>query len=816
MNWPEENLEHDSSRWRAADLVAILILTTLWVVFFSDFLFSSKNFYFRDILNFHYPLRRVLIDAYARGEFPLWNPYLYLGQPLLANPNYMAFYPSNLLHLIFSFDYAFKLHFILHPLLATWGTFFLQRRLGLHPYAAFAGALAYGFSGTLLSFLNLYNIIPAVALMPWAGWALWGALERPTWKRIVLLAAVVALQAIAFEPLMFQCTILFLLALALYRWSRSGTSAGTLARVVSFGALLSVGFAAVQVLPTLELIPHSARGAGYDFETISGWSMHPMDLVNVVVPQFFGDPYTLNGAKYWGELFHNAREPYLVSFYLGATAILLFCMSFLTHRKGLHFTLVALTVVGVALGLGKYNMFYQWLYENVPTFGLGRYPSKYFLLATLSFSILCALGLEVLLEHEKGGRSRRRWITSISLGASIVSVGVVAVAGFFFLSPTGLDQWLHAQTDPALFGMKDWGAIRSQLVYSLCYSGGFLLLSSLLVFSTPYWRRARMIAALVILVIGAELLPSNLRLSPLISGADFSFVSEVNQFIENTGPEEPFRVASPTLLRPMPDMHIRVPNESTAWLILFYKMSGQPMYGIEQRIQYSLDRSVDHLNTRESEELWRACGRLPDQGRLDLLGKVNSPMVLLLDKLDKPGLRLISTFDTRSDFPLNLYWLEDSLARAYFVTGVRLASSAQEALNLIVYPDFPYGDTVVLEPESSVLAKEGGGTLGSARTTAYENGRVVCEVTAREPGYLVLLDSYYPGWKAYVDDEEVEILKANYAFRAVAVPPGQHQVEFRYEPNSFYLGLGISITTLMISLVVVFRGRRRDLVFVSD
>jgi len=65
----------------------------------ADVLFTSKNFYFRDILNFHYPLRKVLIDSYARGEWPLWNPYVYLGQPMLANPNYMAFYPSNLFHL---------------------------------------------------------------------------------------------------------------------------------------------------------------------------------------------------------------------------------------------------------------------------------------------------------------------------------------------------------------------------------------------------------------------------------------------------------------------------------------------------------------------------------------------------------------------------------------------------------------------------------------------------------------------------------------------------------------------------------------------
>jgi hypothetical protein len=51
----------------------------------------------------------------------------------------MAFYPTNLLHLFLSFNYAFKLHFILHPLLAGLGAYILQRKLGVLPLASFGG-----------------------------------------------------------------------------------------------------------------------------------------------------------------------------------------------------------------------------------------------------------------------------------------------------------------------------------------------------------------------------------------------------------------------------------------------------------------------------------------------------------------------------------------------------------------------------------------------------------------------------------------------------------------------------------------------------
>src|SRR5439155_8136383 len=197
------------------DLWYPILLVVGGILFFSDPLLFSKSFYFRDILNFHYPLHKVMIESYARGEFPLWNPYLYLGQPMLANPNYMAFYPTNLFHLVPPFNYAFKLHFIVHPILGGLGLYFLQRRLGIAALASFGGSLVYQFCGPVLSFLNLYSIVQTVALMAWIGWAFLGALHDGRWSRILVFAAILALQIITFEPLLFQRNVLLVAVLAL-------------------------------------------------------------------------------------------------------------------------------------------------------------------------------------------------------------------------------------------------------------------------------------------------------------------------------------------------------------------------------------------------------------------------------------------------------------------------------------------------------------------------------------------------------------------------------------------------------------------------
>jgi hypothetical protein len=455
---------------RRADLWAPVVVVLTGLLFFADFLFSSKNFYFRDILNFHYPLRRLLLDSYARWEFPLWNPYLYLGQPMLANPNYLAFYPTNLFHLVCSFNYAFKLHFVIHPIAAGVGMYFLQRRLGLPPLASFGGSMTYQFSGIVLSFLNLYSILPAIALIPWIGWAFIRALDAPGLARALLLGLLLSFQAFAFEPMMFQCLIALLAGLAilhLLEASDRRRAWRSLLYTSAVGGLFGVALAAIQILPTLELLPRSARGAGFDFQELTTWSVHPIQLLNTVIPNFFGSYYTIGHVLSWGEPYTHGREGYIVSFFAGTGMVVLALLSVLSPRRRLCGVCSVLALGSVACALGRFNPVYSWMLEHVPLLRLGRYPSKYMLLGVAALAVLTSIGLEVLLNLRTERRARRRPITVVGALAIALGIAFMSVWIFWQSHPGDLESLIRARTDPSLAGAKDFPAIIANLLFSI-------------------------------------------------------------------------------------------------------------------------------------------------------------------------------------------------------------------------------------------------------------------------------------------------------------------------------------------------------------
>jgi uncharacterized membrane protein YfhO len=92
------------------------------------------------------------------------------------------------------------------------------------------------------------------------------------------------------------------------------------------------------------------------------------------------------------------------------------------------------------------------------------------------------------------------------------------------------------------------------------------------------------------------------------------------------------------------------------------------------------------------------------------------------------------------------------------------------------------------------------------------------------PGLVLLTDTYYPGWKAYVDGERTELLEADYLFRGVAVPEGEHQIEFVYDPASFKIGVALSLSAIVCMLAMLAidlygygaRHRARSVVGTSD
>jgi len=158
-----------------------------------------------------------------------------------------------------------------------------------------------------------------------------------------------------------------------------------------------------------------------------------------------------------------------------------------------------------------------------------------------------------------------------------------------------------------------------------------------------------------------------------------------------------------------------------------------------------------------------------------------------------------------------IYLNKGALARAFFVERARVVEDARAAFAgfaagwldsrtevlLTETPEKVSPETMpIANPECEVVR------WGARSTTV--------EVRAPRSGYVVVSQIRYPGWRAYVDGERTKLLEADYLLMAAQVPAGEHEVEFRYEPASFKLGLGLSVLGVlgMIAIAVPLRRRR--------
>ena len=138
-------------------------------------------------------------------------------------------------------------------------------------------------------------------------------------------------------------------------------------------------------------------------------------------------------------------------------------------------------------------------------------------------------------------------------------------------------------------------------------------------------------------------------------------------------------------------------------------------------------------------------------------------------------------------------YLRTILASSYIV-----AASDEEIVASLWKKDFPRKTTLILEKEPEIKPAEGEGTSAISN---YSPTEVVVEVKASVPKLLFLSDTYEKGWKATIDGLPTPVYRADYAFRAVGVPAGEHIVRFVYDPPSVRIGLLIAGLITMILVV---------------
>jgi hypothetical protein len=159
-----------------------------------------------------------------------------------------------------------------------------------------------------------------------------------------------------------------------------------------------------------------------------------------------------------------------------------------------------------------------------------------------------------------------------------------------------------------------------------------------------------------------------------------------------------------------------------------------------------------------------------------------------------------------------------ALPQAYLVPGARVLKPS-EVLETMAHGDYAPERVAILEtPEQNGPLRDEGGAddrvqeflrgntpslSGTAEITSYGSTEVVVRTAADQNTLLLLADAYYPGWKALVDGREEKVYRANYLFRAVPVPAGQHEVRFVFQPESVAVGESISRFTLATLAVVL-------------
>jgi hypothetical protein len=152
----------------------------------------------------------------------------------------------------------------------------------------------------------------------------------------------------------------------------------------------------------------------------------------------------------------------------------------------------------------------------------------------------------------------------------------------------------------------------------------------------------------------------------------------------------------------------------------------------------------------------------------------------------------------------------------YWVECATVARDALEARKSIIDGRIDFDKEVLLEgiseiPASDCGSKESGIVKSGSHSLEILNvdspNRIDLHVTTDSPAWLVLSEVWYPGWEARLDNKEISILRANYLFRAVRIPNGDHELSFIYKPLSFWSGLTI---TFLSSLAMLFVVRKRD------
>lgn len=748
----------------ASIVIVLAVLIPYWRLVLMQGYIITDDIFTSDLMNDAFPLRFALGELLKNGEWPLWLRESYGGFPLLARSEAGVCFPPNLILFGLLPPYiALNIIILLTLIVAGIAMYWYLKEIDVRFSARLLGAIAFSYCGYMVAHIKHLSNVNAACLLPFGFFFIERAVRRKQPMMFFGPGLIFGLQHLAghtqaayYSGLAY---IFYAVARIWHEYSanpvKTGDSVGgrgkerakLLLRSSSFwifiGAMaLGSTLAAVQLLPTYELVSLSQRAGGVGFEYAANYAYDPKNLLMFFYPYINGD---IGNSSYTGTSIF--WEDYG---YVGIAVLALALFGIARMRQSFHarFFLVA-AVISLILVLGPATPVFKAVFHLVPGMSFFRFPTRFLLIVDFSLIVLAAIGFSHLVSR------------------------------------------LTERKAKALGNPKE---------------------------TKPGWIQNRLEIAVLALVF-ADLCYFQLRQNPIVDGTTWKKPPEAANYlvadsslfrIYSLGGNESHKIAFSRAKGWQGDLQPYIDQRE------FLQPTSNVLYGIASPDGYqnfTPNYLVDVWGDQNrggilfSMASLQESGFIPTQAFHRLMDLANVKYLISLwpvlhgGKLEEIG-RKGEAF---------LYQNPTVIPRAYLVNRTRSVRNAEDGKRMLLSEEFdPRHEAFVMGTKSPIISKDT--LLGTVTVEAYKPNEVILQVSSFDTALLVLSDTYYPGWKVYVNEKESDIIQTNLIYRGVVIGSGQHKVRFVFEPTSVRVGFWISVVSLVafgtVGIVGITRRRR--------
>jgi uncharacterized membrane protein YfhO len=747
-----------------------ILLSVLWVVCFQQVLSGSGHLW-EDMIEESYPQRIFARNAMSNFEFPHWNPYMFNGMPFFATQTPGALYPTNIILSFIRcpdtvFWYLIQFAVIAHILLAGFFMHLFLRYKGHSQKASILGAISFMFSGSLIAHLIHPFTIETLAWLPLIILFIDKGITQKKIAFTSLAGILIGISALAGQPQFFFYLLLFCSFYSLYLWIVHRKMNPLSLLQLSLPFIIGICIGTIQILPTVELNPYTFR-ANWSFEMASEGSMSPLHLLVLIIPKLFGAwtgsmPTSKEGQipSFWlTDSPHAGYYTYWETcFYSGIIIIILAAVSFYRIKKDPLIPFMAFWCLGtILIAMGSYFPLFKALFTlHVPGFTTFRNPSRILVSWNFVLPFLAAISLQNFSQifSEKKGK-RLLYI----VGGFLLVIGLISGTGIL----------AKMVPDMQVAERSAWAATQGLLL--LLHASVFLILI--------YTFQAKWIKEPTFYIL-------------LIAGLSLDMITfAYGQHVVHSK-------SAPSEFKEQKDLVKAIQDESKKGL--FRSNTRQfilePGATINRQTNVMLFKRtqgmVDNIQLTEGYAQLRMSHYMP---------QVKAENFKML--LDLLNVKFFINPEYGTSSQQLILANNDCLPRIKMFYSAKTIENDSLIATYMNDKNFNYARELVLSEKPQLNYSDTGDVKNNINITKYTNNKIEINVSTDKPGLLWLSEIWYPAWKAKVDGKVTKVYKADFSFRAIDVPSGNHKITMYFDSDAFRYGMIISLTALFASICII-------------